>query len=156
MRSALLALCLIGCFPPAQDDEWDPPRGGSWGSGWGGGGGTTGLGCETDAECGSQICARTGECISPSLVRATRTIWTVNDALASDTSCTRARDLAITFYAGQEQFGFTPVPCDAGKFTVDKLPTRFTSVELSRRDDFGGGAFGSFDIEGTATLDLPY
>jgi hypothetical protein len=154
MRSALLALCLVGCIP--QDDGWEPSGGNGWGSGWGGTGGNAGFGCETDGECGSLVCARTGECLSASRIHVVRTVWTVNDAVASDTSCRRAPELSITFYAGAEQFGFTPVPCDAGKHTVDKMPTRFTSVTLARRDDYSGGASGTFDAMGTATLDLPY
>ena len=58
--------------------------------------------------------------------------------------------------SGGEVFGYSPVPCDAGKFTVDKLPTRFTSVALVRDSEGPGGVSETFDGEGTATVDLPY
>lgn len=158
MRFALLALCLVGCLPPSNDDDWDyPGGGGTWGSGWGGRDGRAGWGCETDNDCGSAVCTRTGECLSASQVRVVRAIWTVDGAAASDASCRSAPDLAITFYSSsQELFGYQPVPCDAGKFTVDKMPTRFTSVGLARVDDYSGGDHGDFDAMGTATLDLAY
>src|SRR5688572_22562396 len=115
MRLALLALCFVGCFPIENDDDWDRPQGGGWGSGWGGGGGTSGYGCEADSECGGLTCTRTGECLPAAQVRAARTIWTLGDAAASDVSCRRAPNLAITFFSStNEQFGFHPVPCDAG------------------------------------------
>jgi hypothetical protein len=164
MRFALIALCLVGCVPP-EDDGWEPPPdNGGWGSGWGGtgggGGGHVSYGCESDAECGGLACARTGQCLDASLLHVVQTVWTVSGVAASETSCVRAPELSITFYApdklGRDSFGFTPVPCRAGKFTVDKMPTRFESVELARRDDYGGGAYVDFDTTGTAKLDLPY
>ena len=48
------------------------------------------------------------------------------------------------------------MPCKAGKHTVDKFPTRFTTVWLSRAHDYSGGASGTYDAMGNAQLDLPY
>lgn len=163
MRTALLACLafgLVGCFAERDYDDdhyWSGGSGSGWGSGWGGGGGTSGFGCSSDSECGGLTCTRTGECLAASQVRAVSTVWTVGDELASDTSCSAVPRLSITFSSGGgEQFGYTPVPCKAGKFTVDKFPTRFTTVQLAREGDYGGGAFGTFDSQGTAMLDLPY
>jgi hypothetical protein len=165
MRIAIVAVALLsGCIiePPDSGGGYPPPGGGDsgsgWGSGWGGGGGSSSYGCHADSDCGgSYVCARTGECLSATQVRIVRTTWTVDDAPASDTSCTVAPKLAITFQTGPgDVFGFAPVPCDAGKFTVDKLPTRFTTVSLTRvGDDYGGGT-AAFDVEGNAAIDLPY
>jgi hypothetical protein len=131
--------------------------GGGWGSGWGGGGGTTGFGCQADSECGGLTCARTGECLAASEIRIVHTNWTLKGAAASDATCTKAPLLAITFTSPQgEMFGYAPVPCDAGKHTVDKLPIRFNEVQLARENDYSGGAYGTFDATGNATLDLPY
>lgn len=163
MRFALLALCLSACLidSPSDDGGYYPPPnggGGGWGTGPGGGGGETGYGCHSDTECGSgNVCARDGNCTSASAVRIIHVNWTVNDAVASDTSCTHAPDLAITFSDAQGyQFGFAPVPCDAGRYTIDKMPTHYTKVQLSRSGEYSGGATGQFDSTGNVTLDLPY
>ncbi|HEY5925482.1 MAG TPA: hypothetical protein VIV11_27545 [Kofleriaceae bacterium] len=164
MRLALAALLLTGCIiePPDSGPDYPPPGGDSgWGSGWGGGGGTGGYGCQSDAACGTgNVCARNGECTIASNVRIVRTTWTMRDQEASDTTCASAKQLDITFHTSgaglDDQFGFSPVPCSAGKFTVDKLPLRYTMVSLARRSDGYGGATGTFDAAGNAILDLPY
>lgn len=161
MRFALAALLLTGCIiePPDGGGDYPPPGSGDgWGSGWGGSGGTGGYGCQSDAACGTgNVCARNGECTTASNVRIVHAEWTLRDQVASDTSCTGARSLEITFStSGGEMFGFAPVPCNAGKFTVDKLPTRYTMVTLSRAGDYYGGATAAFDADGNAALDLPY
>jgi hypothetical protein len=154
----LLAGCIIE--PPDSGSDYPPPGGGGgWGSGWGGGGGDTGYGCHADTECGGgYVCARNGECLAPSSVRIVRTTWTLKDQPAADATCTNAPKLAISFSTagGTDLFGFSPVPCDAGKFTVDKLPTRFTLVSLMRAGDDTGGASGTFNVDGNATVNLPY
>ena len=48
------------------------------------------------------------------------------------------------------------MPCDAGRFTVDKMPLEYTRVQLSRAGEYTGGASGVFDAAGDANLDLPY
>lgn len=158
MRFALAALLLTGCLIQPPDSGHDDPQPGGWGSGWGGSGGNTGYGCASDAACGTgYVCARNGECTSAANVRIVRTTWTLKTQLASDTTCVSAKALDITFTtSGGEMFGFAPVPCDAGKFTVDKLPTRFTMVTLARSGDYYGGAIATFDVEGNAAIDLPY
>lgn len=164
MRLALLALCLAGCFVDTSSDPYDDPYddynntgGGGWGSGWGGDGGSTSYGCQSDSECGGLVCTRSGECLPASSVRLVRTVWTIDGAPATDATCAPVPKLSITFSTSAgEQFGYTPVPCVAGKFTVDKFPTRFTTVQLTRAYDYSGGGYGTFDATGTATLDLPY
>lgn len=161
MRLAL-ALCLLaGCLiQDPYDDPYYGGGGGGIGSGWGGGGGQVELGCLSDSDCGTSglVCTRTGECLSASQVRAVRTLWTVKGLEASEASCSRAPSLSITFTSsGGEQFGYTPVPCKAGKHTVDKFPIRFTTVQLARDGDYSGGDTGTFDAtSGEAQLDLPY
>jgi hypothetical protein len=158
--AAVLAISLGGCIIEPPDGNDPPPGGGGggWGSGWGGGGGSSGYGCRADSECGgSYVCARTGECLPESAVRIVRTTWTLEGQPASDATCTSAPKLSITFLTGPgDVFGFAPVPCDAGKFTVDKLPTRFSSVALARLGDDHGGGTAAFDVEGNALIDLPY
>lgn len=162
MRIAVAAVLLAGCIiePPDSGPDYPPPGGGGgWGSGWGGGGGSTGYGCHADTECGGgSVCARNGECLPSSAVRIVRTTWTLKDQAAADATCTSAPKLSITFSTSGsgDMFGFSPVPCDAGKFTVDKLPARFSLVSLSRTGDDYGGATAAFDADGNATIDLPY
>jgi len=162
MRTLLAVLCLAGsgCIIEPPDDDYPPPSdGGGWGSGWGGGGGTSGYGCQSDAACGTgNVCARNGECTSATNVRIVHVLWTLKGQTATDTTCASAPKLAITFSTtiGSDMFGFSPVPCDAGKFTIDKLPTRYSEASLSRTSDSYGGDSGSFDAQGNVTLDLPY
>ena len=163
MRIALAALCLAaagaGCYIDSSDDGYydDGYYDDGWGSGWGGTSGPAEYGCASDAECGGLVCARTRECLPASQVRAVHALWTIGGDAASNTSCSLVPDLAITFSSSTgEQWGYAPVPCDAGKFTVDKFPTRFTNVQLARDTDYSGGAYGTFGSDGNATLDLPY
>jgi hypothetical protein len=154
-----LVLALLGgCITQSGGDDggYGGDYGG-WGSGVGGVGGGGGYGCHQDADCGTDVCARDGECVLASEVRIVHVLWTVHDAAASATSCTNAPHLDITFYDGNaDSFGFSPVPCVEGKFTVDKLPTWYTSVGLERAGDYNGGATAAFDATGNASLDLPY
>jgi hypothetical protein len=114
-------------------------------------------GCHADSECGGLVCARTGECLRPSEVRVVHVAWTVNAQVASAATCVNAPDLELTFGANTEgQFGFAPVPCVEGKFTIDKMPRGYSSVQLEREYDYNGGTSGTFDSTGSALLDLPY
>jgi hypothetical protein len=151
-----LGLPLGGCITP----DPGPGSSGGWGSGYGGGGGGGGFGCHQDSDCGggsTVVCARDGECLASSQVKTVHVTWTLKGAAAGAITCAASSDLDLTFAAGAgDQFGFSPVPCAEGKFTVDKLPTWYTEVELSRTGDQRGGASGLFDATGTAALDLPY
>lgn len=166
MRLALLGLPLVslvlgGCLidsPSGDSTYYPPPDNSGWGSGYGGGGGTSGFGCHVDTDCGSNlVCARDGECLATSAVRIIHVNWTMNGQPASDATCVHAPDLAITFSdPNTEQFGFAPVPCKAGRYTIDKFPTRFDTVELVRESEYSGGASTRFDATGNAALDLKY
>jgi hypothetical protein len=162
MRLALAALSslgLSGCIThDSGGDTYDPPPDTSgWGSGWGGGGGTSGFGCHADSECPTGfVCARNGDCMAQTSVHIVHVNWTVNDQPASEATCTSAPNLDLTFGDAYDQFGFSPVPCKAGRFTVDKMPLRYTQVALARAGDAGGGATSTFDANGDANLDLPY
>jgi hypothetical protein len=166
MRHALVALpllvaagCLIESPNPGDDTYYPPPPDNTgWGSGSGGSGGDLGYGCHQDTDCYSgEVCARDGECLAPTAVRIIHVNWTVKDQPASDATCVHAPKLSITFGDSiGDAFGFAPVPCNAGRYTIDKLPTRFTKVELDRQYEYDGGASGTFDAMGNVSLDLPY
>lgn len=157
-----LVLALVGgCFT----EQSGPPYGGGGGDGWGTGTGGTGgpisYGCSSDAECGTgNVCARDGECLASSQVQIIHVSWTINGQPASTTSCASNPNLDITFFGnsadGSDQFGFAPVPCMEGKFTVDKMPKRYTQVSLEPNCLCKTAASDVFDSTGSAMLDLSF
>jgi hypothetical protein len=156
MRFALAAVLLAtvaGC--PSQtsssgDDGYYPIGGG--------GGGGEEPGCRMDSDCGDEVCARDGECLPAADVWHVAVTWTIAGAPASNTSCEQEPNLEIQFSANDEYgdgVGFAPVPCNEGKFSVDKMPIRFEDVTLWNEDSESGGASGTFDGSGNVSLDLP-
>jgi len=92
----------------------------------------TGGECVRDDQCGDDVCARSGECLSASSVRQVSVKWTIDGAGASVSTCTVHPDLYVEF-AGPDYgdtLRFTPVPCSQGSFFVDKLPKRYQHVEV--------------------------
>lgn len=170
IRVLPIVLGLLGACVTQGDDGGGYYGGGGgdpgWGTGTGGGGGEPSSWCEADSDCASagsgQVCARDGECLDPSEVHTIHVNWTVSEQPASATTCGNAPDLMLTFYDGDVgdpdgyEFGFAPVPCVEGKFTIDKMPLVYTSVDLVRNDDGTGGSNGVFDANGDVSLDLPY
>ena len=152
MRVVLLFALAAGCLPaagpaPDPDDGYD-------GGGWTGSGGDPVYGCRLDSECGSQICARNGSCYPASSIRVVHANWTVDGEVASVASCTGHPNLFIRFQTSSyDSFGFAPVPCKNGRFTVDKLPTTYTTVELGV-DGASSGNTGSINSTGDAMIDL--
>ncbi len=88
--------------------------------------------CTQDRDCGTELCTRNGECHPASEVYAVKVTWTIRGAPASDNTCTETPDFYLQFDAAaiDDVFGYAPVPCNAGQFSIDKLPARFTQVEL--------------------------
>lgn len=113
MRAALLVLAVAGAACGGSSGECSD---------------TTNSG-----DCGGgDVCARNGECLPASQVRLVRVTWTINGQPANDATCAQSQDLYLLFYGFDpgDSFGFQPVPCKAGLFTIDKIPTRFGSVEI--------------------------
>ncbi len=120
-------------------------------------GGSFDLTCHADRECGSGlVCARDGECLPASLVRAVHVRWTVRGAAPTAESCAAYAHMAVSFAAADayDSVGFAPVPCPAGVFTVDKLPRRFRDASI-RTEAGSDVAAGAFDATGAVLLDLP-
>ncbi|MBA3457625.1 MAG: hypothetical protein H0T42_31375 [Deltaproteobacteria bacterium] len=154
MRIALLLVLAAGCIPaagppPESDyDDYDD-------DGWTGSGGDPFYGCRRDSECGSQVCARDGACYPATSIRAVVTTWTVGGEVATTASCTTHPDLFIRFATTNgESFGYSPVPCRNGKFTIDKLPMSYSRVELGGNGS-GFGTSATITSTGTAMIDLP-
>jgi hypothetical protein len=112
MRIAAIALavCLVGC---------------SLTSG-------SGVECRSDAQCGDDVCAASGECLARTNVRDVTVRWTVNGTAADVSACTTHPDLFIQFDGSDygDTLRFAPVPCREGQFHVLNLPRRYVQAEL--------------------------
>src|SRR5262245_21438049 len=82
--------------------------------------------CQSDSQCGDDVCSRSGECLARSMVREVTVKWTVNGTPASLSSCAAHPDLFLQFDGADygDTLRFAPVPCREGSFFADKLPKR--------------------------------
>lgn len=112
MRCAALALmaCLAGCSLTSS------------------GGGE----CVSDSQCGDDVCTRNGECAPRSSVRSVVVKWTLEGAAANATSCNAHPNMFLQFDGSDsgDTLRFEQVACSQSQFPVDKLPKRYTQVEL--------------------------
>src|SRR4051812_41043029 len=113
MRGVVLLL-LAGCTGSSHDDVDEFGR------------------CVSDTACAaSEVCARNGACYPPSEVRAVSVTWTIGGMAADPETCSASPDLFIEFSSGRggrfDRLDFAPVPCRAGRFSIDQLPTGFTT-----------------------------
>ncbi len=151
MRLVWIPLLLAtGCV--VRDPPPDPGPGSS--PGWTDPQGDPIGGC-SDTTCGTDVCARDGNCYPAASVRAVHVTWTVGGEPANSMTCASEPDLLIAFEDSfGDWIGFSPVPCRTGTFFVDKLPTVYDGVELGI--DGGSGTFSPIDPEtGDAMIDLP-
>lgn len=104
--------------------------------------------CNSDSQCGDDVCARSGECLPRSSVRAFTVRWTVNGAAPSLTSCAPSH-LYLQFDGTEygDTLRFAPVECSAGSLRIDTLPKRYLQVELG----FEGGAGDVSSIDASST-----
>jgi hypothetical protein len=119
--------------------------------------------CHSDADCayprsGGPSCAVDGDCDTTVVAHIS---WTMSGQPASKATCAAAPELDLTFWYDDEGFGYSPVPCAEGQFTVDNFPIEYTRVQASvgllRDGDRRGGSVAMFDFTtDTVTLDLPY
>jgi hypothetical protein len=153
MRLVLLLLALVGCMNDnTGGDPFPPPGGGS-------GGGPGSVGCESDSQCGTLVCARDGECLAASNIYIVHVTWTLMSQPANATTCASSPDLELFFQSSTASnwWGYSPVPCVEGKFTVDKMPVWFDQVQLGLDQTNNNGVWGRIDrATGIATIDLPF
>lgn len=125
MRGLALVL-LVGCTVSGERIPGDPD------------GPVIGHGsCRSDRGCMTgDLCARNNVCYRASQIRAVHALWTVGGMAANQTTCSGSTDLELEFRNPDDgdHVGYVPVPCSAGKFTVDKLPTTFTVAKLRQGD----------------------
>lgn len=111
--------------------------------------------CAQDSDCqAGSVCVRAGQCFPQDQVRSIAVVWTVGGQPASDASCGTHVNFTLQFDSDVGySYGYEPVPCRAGKFTVDKIATIINFVEMF--DSGGSGAAGQITgADNQATLDL--
>ena len=110
--------------------------------------------CTADSDCGTEVCALDGECLDAADVRSVKLTWTIRGSAASAATCAQSPNFYVQFDSNDvnDSFGFTPVPCDQGQFTVDKLPRRYVQAEMGVDNTFLDAQ--PIDAMGRATFDL--
>ena len=149
MRLAALLVLATGCLQPSDPSPYPPDPGVPFPPDT--------SGCHADGDCGAgQVCARDFTCESPADVATIHVNWTLKGDPASAQRCAATPSFDLRFDSSGDYFGFSPVPCDQGRFTIDKLPRWYTQVEISLGEGLRGTA-GSIDfVTGIAGVDLPY
>jgi hypothetical protein len=76
---------------------------------------------------------------------------------ASETSCRNAHELALQPGIPDLGYGYAPIPCIEGKFTiVDEVIDTTYAVLYRVGDEPLSGSAGTFDGSGDLALDLSY
>ena len=133
IAAALAAIALAGCFPEGTYE------------------------CDLDGDCSAgEVCARTHECVLPSEVRAVNVRWAIEGQLDTQTGCRNVglRDLEIEFSGAGQDLRFAPVPCQGGSYFIDKLPSSYSTVQLTGTASGGVPYYASGSIVGTTELAL--
>jgi hypothetical protein len=149
---ALVLVFLVGCIERTAAPPFDelPPLGSAPSAG----------ACHDGRGCpAGEVCARNDACLPPEQVRAVHVMWTVSGMAASQATCAAAPDLRIQLNSSDSfvgGVGWAPVPCEAGKFSVDRLPIAFNHVWLGRENGDGRRESTIDPATAEATLDLPY
>jgi hypothetical protein len=151
-----------------QDSDCNPGSGGvdagSGGLDAGSGSGSAGSGSAgsgsagSDAGAGGEVCARDGVCVPAADVITVHVKWTISGQPANATTCANNQSLELDFSGNTGYgYGYAPVPCVEGEFTITKLEDYYTSVQLGTQYDPGSGSSGPIPSGGgTVSLDLPY
>ncbi|HEU4729944.1 MAG TPA: hypothetical protein VFT22_18735 [Kofleriaceae bacterium] len=120
-------------------------------------GGSVGGECNSDSQCGEDVCAQSGECLARANVRGVTVRWTVNGAAPSDASCSEHPTLYLQFDGTDygDTLRLAPVACQQGSVTIGKLPRRYGQVEIGFEGSAGAGDVSSIDTTSAqAQLDL--
>jgi hypothetical protein len=88
--------------------------------------------CNTNAQCGDDVCASSGECLARSSVREMIVRWTVNGVAPDPASCASHPSLYLQFEGADygDTLRIASVPCIAGAYQVKQLPKRYLQVEV--------------------------
>ena len=93
--------------------------------------------CESDADCGDQVCARNGECTSE--IVFVRQRWNVAGQPPTEESCAPHPWLSLTFedHDIADELVYEPIRCTLGQISFDRMPARYDSVVLRAEDPAG-------------------
>lgn len=98
--------------------------------------------CDSDAQCGSQLCTRTNECLPANQIISVRLSWTFYGEPATAELCEGlgidALELTFGDASNFERQSYFPVPCEIGRVFYDRMPNRFIYAELTT---FSSGLF---------------
>lgn len=154
MRRWLAVIFVVGCrgtAPPEPDAGTlvlpPPPPQGEPGS------------CNHGPVCSSdQVCLRgSGGCAPPDQAYTVHLRWTIGGQPATSVTCAPAPDLLVEFSAGDAPgFGFAPVPCKAGLFTLDHVSRTIDKVSLGPAHMPTTQSAMLDPITGEATIDLSF
>ncbi len=113
--------------------------------------------CMTDGDCsGGDVCARDESCWPSDELYTVKITWTIDGSAAGSASCAPFPDFIVNFYSDSQEFGFAPVPCMAGEFPIDMLPTAYTEVELADVNYEYFDQTMTIDANGSASFDLTH
>jgi hypothetical protein len=93
--------------------------------------------CVRDGQCGTLVCANTGECVAESNIINVTINWTVNGEAVSpqsDRPCASVDEFSVKFLdlgGGGQNVEYSPVPCNLGRITYNKMPGRFDAVRVT-------------------------
>jgi hypothetical protein len=108
--------------------------------------------CSHDSDCDhGEVCAHDNQCLSTDQVYDVHITWTIDGQSPSGATC----NLSINFSNGnyKDDFGYLPLPCAEGEFSIPKLPTDYATVELELADGNDSQTM-SIARDGTANFDL--
>lgn len=148
---ALILVFLAGCVERPAEPPFEPPPPVGTQPGY--------RLCHYDSGCyPGEVCARNDTCLPSGLVRFAHVTWTVSGMAASPAICAAAPDLRIFLNKADTLGGldYAPVPCEEGKFSIDKLPNDYLYVWLGRESGQDPIAATIDATTSEATLDLPY
>jgi hypothetical protein len=92
--------------------------------------------CSHDSDCDQgQVCAQ-GVCDDAANVRDVHVLWTIDGRSPAGADC----NLHVGFSDGnyKSDFGYAPLPCSEGEFTLVHIERAFDSVRLGFDDGNGG------------------
>jgi hypothetical protein len=114
--------------------------------------------CKVDGDCGVVVCDNSSICTDMGMLRKVQVSWTINGSIPGASNCTGVARLEVEFQAlDGAAFGYGPVPCTAGLFSLLKMPSKFVKAKLTAIRTGGGDSQVTGDIgaDGFVNVDIP-
>jgi hypothetical protein len=123
----------------------------------------TGATCKVDGDCkgnvGGLVCDQASFCTDSATLQTVRARWTLKGLTPGGASCSAYSRLVVEFKSpdGATDFGFDPVPCPAGMFTINKVPSQITKARVIAYLNAGGTSMadGFIDPSGNVSINVP-